>query len=439
MQQSFFNRYKGLVHGVAFIPLIMTILFTLAAVILTGLSETGPGPIMNLPSYLKIEQVESSRVLLGSILTGMIALTVFGFSMMIIVVNQAASVYSPKVVDTLLGERYSKLILGFYLGTIIFTIITLMHLDAESKSKGLPHFAVLTNIVLQILSILLFISLINLISNSVRITRIIENIYRRTKRKISLTDRTNCIDEKPAKGEWVAYPANMSGYFQMIRIRPVMKVLGHNDLAMQVVKNAGGYFTCRTPVFKLNKKVSADVLDEIRACFVSYPEEIIEDNEFFGFRQLTEIAVKALSPGVNDPGVARLCIDYIGDLLSDWMESAKKSAVADENGVPRLYLNKHNIESLLAECVVPIKVYGKRDYTILSALLNMLLDLSRYDPDGGKRDILTEQALALLQDVDEHITNSLEKRLVLETAAKLNASSYFNLPVEKLDGMNDRL
>ena len=151
------QAYKSIIHGVAFLPLLITAVLTAAGLILTGQSEEGSG----LPENMRVNTVETARVLLGSILTGVISLTVFSFSMMMVVVNQASSNYSPKVVETFINERFNKVILGIYLGTIVFTIVVLMHLDGQQGSEAMPHLAILVNIVLGILTAILFLAFIN--------------------------------------------------------------------------------------------------------------------------------------------------------------------------------------------------------------------------------------------------------------------------------------
>src|SRR5690606_10862955 len=129
--------------------------------------------------------------ILASILTGIISLTVFSFSMMMVVVNQASSNYSPKVVETLMNQSSDKAILGFYLGTIGFTIITLIHVDTEQLPGNIPQVSLLTNIILSSACILIFVTFIKKISSSVRITNIIESFADQTKKAFKETAKTS--------------------------------------------------------------------------------------------------------------------------------------------------------------------------------------------------------------------------------------------------------
>lgn len=147
----------------------------------------------------------------------------------------------------------------------------------------------------------------------------------------------------------------------------------------------------------------------------------------FGFRQLREVAVKALSPGINDPGIARLCIDYLGDLLASWMIKEKKDVVADEDGKARIFLKRYDFSTLLGICFTPIKAYAKNDYTVLIALLKTLLNLSYYDDNLKEKQALINQASSIIEESDQYIHNSIERSYVNATIKELNEDGYFSL------------
>lgn len=420
--------YKSITHGVAFIPLMTATLLVVLAVAISGYSQSHARTFPDLPRYLRVETVETARVLLGSILTSIISLTVFGFSMMMVVVNQAASNYSPKVVETFINQRFNQFIIGVYLGTILFTVVTLMRVDQQTGTNEVPHIGVLISVTLSTFSAVLFLSFINNISNSVRITNIVERIFRKTETSLRKKDKGASQTVAPNVEEWKTHEAHHSGYFQVIRVKPLLKILEDEDLILKVLPLPGVYYTNRTPLFSLNKNTGEKVLKRIRATFVTYIGEDIDENEFYGFRQLREVAVKALSPGVNDPGVARMCIDYLGDLLRLWMRTENNNIVLDDEQKARIILNRYDFESLLAETIAPIKVYAKADFTVINALLNVLEDLSLYEKEERERAAIVTYAIALVQDANQNIIGFLERKAVNQVIARMNNSRYFQLP-----------
>jgi uncharacterized membrane protein len=147
----------------------------------------------------------------------------------------------------------------------------------------------------------------------------------------------------------------------------------------------------------------------------------------YGIRQLREVAVKALSPGINDPGVAILCIDYITELLSVWMQHMKGDSFKDNDGNVRIIMNRFPFPEMLEISLVPIKVYSKRDYTMLISLLNSLHNLSMSDYEKVWKELFTYYAESIIADAKDEINNKLEQDAINTAITKLNITGYFNL------------
>lgn len=419
---------KSVIHGVAFVPLLITLLATILALMLTlspGLQDLNG--VMSTGGYFEVKKPETARAILSSLLTGMVSLTVFGFSMMMVVVNQASSNYSPKVVETLTLKRSNQYILGIYLGTIVFTLVVMMHIDSTEVSGGIPQVALLVNMLLSVYSMLLFVRFINNISNSVRISTIIEKIYEET--KVSMRKSPESCDGKQSISvdEWATYNANHSGYFQVIRIKPLLKLLVKEGLCLAVIPLRGQYYTARTPLFRLSRQVDDACLNSIRSHFITYPGEVISENFMFGFRQLSEVAVKALSPGINDAGVARLCIDYLGELLRIYLSEEGKNTIIDDSGKVRILIHQYTFADIVDCSMTPIKPYSAKDYTIIICILRALQTVSLYDDLRTRQPLLNAYAVSLLQDAKQKIFNFIERKRINDVSQELNASGYFHL------------
>ena len=417
--------YKKVLGGVAFIPLTITIVFVAIALLITYIEEGATSVLIQLPDYFKTSTPETARTILASILTGIISLTVFSFSMMMVVVNQASSNYSPKVVETLMNQSSNKTILGVYLGTIGFTIITLMHVDTEQLPGNTPQISLLTNIILSIACILLFVTFINKISSSVRITNIIEGIADQTKRALKETAKTS--QEFVFETEnWVPFTSHYSGYLQVISLKNMIAILTKYDLQIKVLEFPGVYHDKNTPMFLLNKKKEERVVDEIRGCFVTYSGESIEDNGFYGLRQLREIAVKSLSPGINDPGVASLCIDHLAELLTYCADNKDQKIVTDRMGIPRAILTQRKFVDILDEIIIPIYTYGNRDFTVLNNLLVLFYRLS-LAINEDRISILQEYIESVMKEADRNLNDKRARCYLNKTLNKLSATGKLNV------------
>ncbi|MEP0711427.1 MAG: DUF2254 family protein, partial [Algoriphagus sp.] len=116
------SRYETIVKSIAFIPGLISMSFLVLAfmVITFDFSEAGYQIKSDIP-WLSIKDPSTARSILGAIAGGIISLTVFSFSMVMIVLSQAASQMSNRVLDKLIGNRFQQVVLGIYIGTIIYT------------------------------------------------------------------------------------------------------------------------------------------------------------------------------------------------------------------------------------------------------------------------------------------------------------------------------
>ena len=422
--------YRSLVKGVAFVPLIAMLVLTVLALILTlSPMVRDISSFVYSGGYFEVRTSETARAVLTSIVSGMISLTVFGFSMMIVVVNQAASNYSPKVVETLSSQRSNQFILGVNLGTIVFALIVMMHVDNQKADGGIPELAILVAMILAIYCLLLFVKFINNISNSVRINNIIKFIYKKTKQSIESNDTSHRKALSVKTEGWVLHKAEHSGYFQLVRTKPVLEILKKHDAKMKVLPLPGRYYSAHEPLFLLDRKLDDEVSGQVRSQFVTYHGEPISENPMYGFRQLREIAVKALSPGINDPGVAILCIEHLGELLSLQVEEKKEYAFVDEEGAPRIFMDHFDFRSLVELSLLPIKSYGKRDYIVLNSLLYMVSQIRDDEVHTEVKDTLQEFANAVIMEAEKNISDPVERRIVNQTIRTTRRSAQLNLPL----------
>lgn len=425
MRSSALKLYKKIVNGVAVIPLTITVAFVAVALIITFYEEQATSALIQFPDYFKTKKPETARVILSSILTGIISLTVFSFSMMMVVVNQASSNYSPKVVETLFNQSSNKIILGIYLGTIAFTIITLMHIDTDRLPGNVPQISLLANIILSIACILLFVTFINKISSSVRITNIIGNIADQTMKVLKQTAKSSTEEIIETKN-WVVFTSHDSGYFQVVRIKRMIGILAKHNLRIKVLEFPGVYYDKNTPLFSLSNKAEKRIIDEIRECFVTYSGESIEDNSFYGLRQLREIAVKSLSPGINDPGVASLCIDHLAELLAHCADKNDQDIFLDKMATPRVILTQRKFVDILDEIIIPIYTYGKRDFTILNNLLVLFYRLS-LAVNENQISILHDYIESVIKEADQNLKDRKTRSYLNKTLNKLGATGKFKI------------
>ncbi len=423
--------YWDLVNSIAFYPVIIAIGFGMLSFLVIAIESYPIGnKISEAIAFSSTKDPDTARSLLSALIGGMLSLTVFSFSMVMVVLSQAASNYSPKILDSLVKERRAQWVLGFYIGSIVFYIPLLLKISSLQGEQSVFSIGILLSITLAIFNVFLFIYFIAHVSNSIKPNQIIKNIYEKTLKiiqKISLISKEKYgvitsgeIKEMDITSNWIAINSHKSGYCQDVEEDNMLKVLSQNDLQIKIKYHFGEYVLKNSPLFWINKEdVSEDVLEKIKSHFVFYTGESINENFVYGLRQLMEIAIKALSPGINDPGTAKLCINMIVDIISDFIAIDIPNAIYDEKKTLRIVLNKITFEEVFATCFDPIRQYGKEDKSIAIEVLKLINQLKSLEKTTSEQITVLEQHEKLwISDINSYMDNKLDKKKVKEVASQ---------------------
>ncbi|MGZ5303899.1 MAG: DUF2254 domain-containing protein, partial [Bacteroidia bacterium] len=369
-----------------------------------------------------------ASIIITTLLAGLISITVFSFSMMMVVINQASTQFTPRVIHYITRNRENQFVLGFYIGTILYYIILLLNYTRKEQEYIVPTLAFSVAIISGIISLLLFVRFIHTISLSVQVNNIILLIYRTVKsRLIRLHKESGQYDpaqvEKIRKdNKWHVYKSPQSGYIQSV-INGAEKALQNHDTVLRLDLPAGEYVLEGNPLYYLNKKVDEDSEKELSAYFEFDVITNVKEHSHYAFVQLTEVACKALSPGINDPGTARMCIDYLTDILLLRSHLPDDELRSDADGNTRILLSHYSYKDIIKSTFTPIRHYGHTDVQILKRLLSSLHKLALNDlKDQKLSHIYNEHAEAILESAKHGLYNPADK-------------ANLNLAVEELNGL----
>ena len=139
----------------------------------------------------------------------------------------------------------------------------------------------------------------------------------------------------------------------------------------------------------MSKELSGEETKDLLIPIDFFEGQDIQQNYYYGFHQLAEVALKALSPGINDPETAVLSLHAITDLFSFKLNHFTQSIFEDENGVVRIQTLEWSFEELFAQFFYPIWEYGKNDLFIQKAMVQMVGQLRESDTSGKYTSLFT--------------------------------------------------
>ena len=392
---------------IAFYPSIISFFGILLAYIMMYLEEKGITKYLleYIPDVV-VNNTETSRSLLTTFIGGLISIMVFSFSMVMILLNQASSNFSPRLLPELISNRRHQLILGFYISTIVYCIFILVSIEENSNEYQLPGFSVLIAILLMLHCLASFIYFIHSISQEIQINHIMDKILRTAKRRLNrLIDTEDDSDvDFPDTSKFHTYKAIKSGYITNIALKNVAEIAKKNNSKIETLGFKGSFIIKNQALFKSEKELDEDCVKQITNQFEYSTNELIDDNYVLAFKQLTEIAVKAMSPGINDPGTALNAIDYLSELFNLRLTKNDYSYTKIED-VAWVSITTVNFSTLLYQVMASLRTYCKQDISVVQKLIKMLLFLHENAQKNTHKEAIEKELKLLKDDVNVAVGN----------------------------------
>ena len=377
------KSYSETINSIAFYPALISLGFLVLSILMLELdfSEIGKHLKSQL-SWLSLRDASTARSILTTIAGGIISLTVFSFSMVMILLNQAASQMSNRMLDSMIGNKFQQIILGFYIGTIVYSLFLLSTIRDITSGIYVPALSIYLLLLFTVVDIFLFIYFLHYVTQSVKFETIINRIHKKTLHTL----RQHCCPEKASvftpdekKAKTIYMPA--SNYYQGFDKPSLLQFAKKHDVIVRMLHSPGSYLLEGSPLLIVSgqKELSDKDIDELVIAIDLYIGQPIAKNAYYGYHQLAEVAIKALSPGINDPETAVLSIHALTDLFRFRLFNYLPLTLADENKVIRVVIKDLSFEELFVECFYPIWNYGKEDRYIQNALLQMMEQLIQCD------------------------------------------------------------
>ncbi|MCG2462475.1 DUF2254 domain-containing protein [Flavobacteriaceae bacterium F89] len=414
------KTYKDVLQSIAFYPVLISLcLFTLA---LIGLNIENLEIVKNIKKnipYLFIQDYETARSILSTLIGGILSLTVFSFTMVMVVLNQASSDFSPRLLPGLISNKRHQIILGIYIGTLLYCIIMLISLGAygvESNSLGL---STMFGAVLGVLCVGLFVYFIHSISKAIQIHNIIDRIFKRCSefldRQLKWQREETTALKKINSEEWTVIESETTGYFREFDISLMNHYLKNTNNQIEVLPYPNQHIWKGDPVLKLKVPIPEEELPPLHFCLDISSDRHEEDGGIGGMIKLMEIAVKAMSPGINDPGTAVDVIIKLGQLLNKMLQFPPLSSNKLEGGEVVVIKNSISAKQLMVSIVQPIRLYSKNDAMVLSILIQALtFAKGGINVSDENKQVVLEELEALKYDLEKNVGNPLDKAYVLK-------------------------
>lgn len=413
------RTYRKVLQSIAFYPVLIGLLFIILTIIALQIDSAQIAQSMKkeIP-FLFIQDYETARSILSTFIGGILSLTVFSFTMVMVVLSQASSDFSPRLLPGLISDRKHQVILGIYIGTLLYCTLVLISLGAYGADSNTLGFSTMLAAIGSIVCIGLFVYFIHSISRAIQIHNIIDGIYRncndyledRLKEKNTQKVALQYIDTQ----NWKILRSNKTGYFRGFDADLMLNSLKEKDNQIEILPYLNQHIWKGGPVIKVREKLSDEEYENLIFCLNVSADRHEDDRGIGGMIKLMEIAVKAMSPGINDPGTAIDAVTKLGELLSKFLQYPQ--ITSEPFNEESLIIVRHNVpaEELMRVVVQPIRLYSKKDSTVIYELIGALQFVEKA-PNLSKdsKSVLEKELKALRDDIDKHIDNETDRYRIL--------------------------
>jgi uncharacterized membrane protein len=363
----------------------------------------------------------------GSIIT----VTGVVFSVTIIALQLASSQFTPRVLRQFMADRSNQLVLGVFIATFTYALIVLRTVRSGDENEFVPAVAVTAAVLLALTSIGFLIYFIDHVARSIQAAVIIDSVTTSTLGVVGVVypdTVPDCDDpERPFADELTpgddvdAYEvrATKAGYVQAIDRRRLAGMAREHDLLIRMEIEIGAYLLPGQVVMRAwpGTSVNAGVSDELFDGVVLGLERTPHQDVKHGIIEIMDIAVKGMSPSVNDPTTAANSIQRLGEVLLDvaWRQGGD-SVERDDDGRLRLIIRRPRLDDTVDLAFNQIRHYSSANASVMITLINTLAELSALSPHAV-RPAFTSQLEAAIRTARSSITDPTDRDRLEKAAA----------------------
>jgi uncharacterized membrane protein len=327
--------------------------------------------------------------------------------------------FSPRIIVSFTRDRVTQWTLGIFLGTFLYCMAAL----PAARSLPQPFSPVATVLGAMWLAVacvgwLLFF--IHHISQAIGVNQIVDRIATETEAVIDEMMPWPRQSERPANTHaelenpsGAAVLNGASGYIRFLDTRRLTALAKSYRVRIRVLRRVGQFVPAGVPLLILSKpgNLSDDAIADFQGSFDLGPSRTLQQDAEFGVLQIVDVALKAISPAVNDPTTAITCVDQLSRILIRFASrELPESLLYDPPGVVRVAVKWIDFEHLLDSAFEQIRMYAKADVAVSLRLLRALGDIATGAPPSH-RHLLVEFGRRIVSGCAERLTEVEMRRL----------------------------
>jgi uncharacterized membrane protein len=368
-------------------PLVIAVVLGLCGAVLSSVEEAIPSAASWVPTTLfpSHEDAQVAQVILSVIATSTMTVVSIVFAILLMTLTLASMQFSPRILISFVRDKGTQWTLGIFLGTFSYCLAAL------PAARSVPHpfapiLTVLGAMLLALASVGWLLFFIHHISHAISVNHIVDRIARETELVIDTLMPDPRVNHRlvapiapPPDGEEFPILNEVSGYIRFIDTRRLLAFARLHHLRVRVTRRVGHFVPAGVPLLMVSRRTRLDRHHavDLTGAFDIGPMRTLQQDVEFGVIQIVDIALRAISPAVNDPSTAISCIDQLTRILIRWIDRIPpESLLFSPPHVLRVILPWIDLDGLLDTATEQIRAYGAGDAAVSLRLLRLLHDVA---------------------------------------------------------------
>ena len=403
-------------------PLLIALTLGCAGALLSWLEETEPAlsawvPVVLFPSH---SDPQMAQVILGGIATSIMTVVSIVFAILLMTLTLASMQFSPRIIVSFVRDRVTQWTLGMFLGTFCYCLAALPAAHSAPKPFA-PVATVLGSMLLSVICVGWLLYFIHHISQAINVNQIVDRIASETvamidelmphPRRYSRIDNADPIN----LSAWeTTILCENSGYIRYVDTQQLVALAKSYRVKIHVLRRVGQFVPEGVPYLQVYKgeRLSAEGVFKLRNAFDFGPSRTLQQDIEFGVLQIVDIALKAISPAVNDPSTAISCVDQLSRILIRFASrNLPLSLLCDPPGMVRVSIAWSDFGRMLDSAFEQIRMYAKTDLAVSLRMMRAFGDIAITLPDPEDRRTLAERGRRIVEGCAEKLGEQEMKEL----------------------------
>ncbi len=388
--------------------------------------------------YLFTGGPDAARSVLSAVAGSLVTLTSLTFSLTVLTLQLASSQFSPRLLRTFSSDRFVHVTLMLFVSTFVYalTVLRTVRTSTGSAPGFVPQIAVTLGLVLALASVLALVLFLSHLASEIRVETMLRRVYRETR-----ATALRVTDERDADGDEVSLPvppadavpvlAPSSGFLTSVDVVSLTRLVASTGGVLLLERPPGSSLVEGTPIGwlwhpatgGLQVEALEALTDKLGDVLTTTHEPTAAQDVTFGLKQISDVASKALSPGINDPRTAVHALGHSSALLC-LLTQRSLGAVrcTDEDGTVRVHRALPDFAALLDLAVSAPRRYGAADPDVLARILALLAEVAWSTQIARHRSAVRSQLDRLEHTVDEQDFDAAERTRLAELGSQVRAA-----------------